>query len=699
MCPRRLRFFLYSSLLSGLAAAASGQDNALADALAKAPALTVEKVCAPIRSSRGGSPEWVPNPDGKSYDLLIRYFDTYYGPHTTVILDLGAGTATTHTRPTGTLMGTGFLAPDGRLFTPISAKGGTGFQVYEPSRNQIRDLAAIAPNVGGETKPLCVGPDGMIYGAGSESSRRAICYQIDPKTETITSYGPVGPSHAPNGCWGYYVAADTRYVYVSSGKIPWYLVAYDRETGQDAVLLTLDDPTGSISLGQIRGCPFATVRHSGGKPWESYWLVNGKPVPQKEGNEAPPVVHPYPAPPAAPIRPTRTGDLEPLADGKVSLALQMPGDTNGATRQTFAFTVPTYPANVYQIAALPDGRICGSGGNYLGLFVYDPKLDRHEHLGRLPVSMPILAWHDGLLYLSGYPSTTTMAYDPAQPWSKTNPAFLGYLNSAGSGTHTILGMGVAADGKVYMCGKWHRNGEGGGLAWWDPKSRQPGGFHDGMGHYQTTHLAITGQGRYVVLSSRAVRDHAKPDEPTPGQGRIFVYDTAERQLTHFDPLPGGIHAGAIAGATGTLVVALAPDPSDTSTNWTHRRSLLYAFDARTGAVAWKKPLPAPAGFTISENFDAAINFDFRTGPDGFIWTFTGGRMLAVNPDKPWGVSCEEAVLVRIAPADGAIIPVGKVGRAGRLAFQGNDLYLSGGSKYHTVDANYLRRIRNVVAVP
>jgi hypothetical protein len=669
--------------LLGGAPVARGSD--LAEQLAQAPALKVENVCVPIRDTRGGERLWFLNADGRSWDLVVRYFEGYIQNTFFTIIDFGTGEVKQQMMEKGS-HSISLAGPDGKGY----GHGLGGLMVYDPASNALARLPG-SPYVGGETRPLLAGPDGMIYGAGSEGGR-VTAYRVDPATGGITNFGLLGPTHDPNPCWSYSMAADDRFLYIVSGKIPWYLVVYDRTNGTDEVVLTHADPEGIVMLGSAGGCPVATVRHSDGKPEESYWLVQGKPVLRKSANEAPPIAAKTAATPALPPKPSFDNDLMPL-NGKVSLAYTLPGET---TPRQIEFPVPTYPANVYQIASLPDGRIVGSSGHYLGLFCYDPKTDRTEHFGKLSISVPVMAWLDGRLYLSGYPRGATMAYDPASAWGKSNPAFLGSLGNEGSGIHTTYAIVAAADGRIYLGGGWYRNGEGGGLGWWDPKEKKAGGLSAGLERYRVTHLTTTGAGRYVVLSTKAVRDQAG-NRPAPDQARIFVYDTTTRaMIKDFETLRGAIHTGAIAGADGTRVLALAPDPEDASTNWSQRASVLYAFDALTGEVAWRKKLPYPAGFVINDNYDNTVGFDFRLGPDGHVWTFSGGQMRVIDPEKAWGLACEDASLIRIKPEDGSITVVGKIGTVGRMAFSGKDLYLTGGSKYHKTGAEYLRRVKEVV---
>ena len=93
----------------------------LAARIAKAPRLRVENLGAPVRAARGGGIEWVPNPDGKTYDLLIRYYNTYWGPHTTVAIDLGTRKVSKHLRPHA-LYSRAAIGPDGKYYSTIATQ-------------------------------------------------------------------------------------------------------------------------------------------------------------------------------------------------------------------------------------------------------------------------------------------------------------------------------------------------------------------------------------------------------------------------------------------------------------------------------------------------------------------------------------------------------------------------------------------------
>lgn len=691
-----------------------------------APTLTVEKVCAPIKSTRGGHVTLVPNPDGKSYDVLIRYLDTYWGPHTTVIIDLGTGEVKQDVVQSA-LYQASMIGPDGKLYGHRTGKGGTAIWTYDPATNAMSVLPEVAP-VDGETRPLTIGTDGKIYGAGSLGGR-ACAYQLDTTTGKVTNYGLMGPSHEPNACWGYSLGADDRYVYVASGKIPWYCVAYDRETKKDEVVLTLNDARGYLGISQQRyGC-VAMVKSGDGKA-DYYWLYQGKAIPKKDATEKAPWPEPAKAEPWVKMSEPpeiSTGTIIPKADGKVTLWYRTPEAKAKAPKvipddakpedlgwKPVQYEVPTYAAPIHRVTALPDGRITGSGGSYLGCFLYDPKTNLSQHLGRFGLSHYCSAVADGIVYMSGYPSSALYVLDPNKPWTievsakpwlmplrddapASNPRRVSYLAHEGAGTHKMWTAAVGADGKVYFGGRWYRNGEGGGLGWWDPKAQKAGGISDPFANYQISFITAAKKGRYIVVSTLAVRDQAT-GRIAPPQGKLFVFDTTEgRIVRECEPVKGALFAGAVAGGDGDTVLGLTYDPEVPDLKpWEIPWSVLYGFDVTTGKVTFRKRLPWGVGFLLNENFDHNDGYDFQTGPDGKVWTYMGGEMKAVNPEKRWGLAYENARLVRIDPKDGRIEVMGKVDRCGEMAFQGKDLYLSGGSKYYANGNEYLRRIKGVV---
>ena len=219
-----LMLALASSIAWAAAAPAADDYPDLAAKIAGAKPLKVEDVCTPLTTSRRGEMMWVPNPDGKTYDLLQWYWRGYGGPTEVHIIDTATGETSVGRIPDRRqihICGR-TLAPNGKLYiaTPDWRKG-MEIYVYDPAANKLTSLGMQVPGLAGEKRPLSVAPNGKIYGAGSHmKERKAGCYEIDPETDKVTPYGPIGPSHAPHGVWGYSSAADGRYVYVASGKIP-----------------------------------------------------------------------------------------------------------------------------------------------------------------------------------------------------------------------------------------------------------------------------------------------------------------------------------------------------------------------------------------------------------------------------------------------------------------------------------------------
>ena len=696
------------SLLTAVVAAADWQaveQPDLAQQLQAAKAIETEDLCEPIKSSRRDALLMCPNPDGKTWDVIVHYAPQYGGPNSFRVCDMGTGEVTEIETPRcyHFHIPRSVVVPDGKLY--ISTLGRPHIKVeicvYDPAANKLHLNAFGMPDdMRGETHPLVLGWDGLLYAMGAHANRSVTACQVNWKTGEVKAYGPMGPSHEPHGSWGYWGGVDERYIYIASGKIPWYLVAYDRETGKSEVLVETKPLGGMVHVKQHRyGCTASASRVKGtdGKRIE-YWLHKGKAIPKKDPREKPPwpeskgggVVQ-VSMPPRPDVSLARA---EPRPDGKAQCWVRTQEARKAAERlpdnatpeqqgwQIFKYDVSLSPQALYRLRELPDGRLFGTGGAYLGHFVYDPKTGEPHHPGLLHLSHYSTAFVGGKIYMSGYPTSPLFEWNPDQPWTANDPlpngralreddprsnprrvARLGQKEIAG--THKMYAAVTGADGKVYFGGRWIRDGAAGGLAWYDPATGEAAGMWKPFSNYQITHMTTIHRGRTVVISTRRVSDPLL-GKPKPEQGRLFLLDTTKHELIgHADPVAKAKGAGPIAGVGDGHVIGWTENPED------EKSSILYGYDADAGEVAWRKVIPFPLPIRIGGNQKEC--FDFRLGPDGKVWTYMG-----------------KSVLVTIDPADGRVAPVGQVKRGSQIAFSGGNVYVAG--------TPALRRLRGV-AVP
>ncbi|MBT3375755.1 MAG: hypothetical protein HN742_32555 [Lentisphaerae bacterium] len=654
--------------------------------------IETEDLCQPIMSTRRDAVLYCPNPDGKTWDVILHYAPQYGGPNSFRICDTGTGEVTEFEtgRYYNVHIPKSAVAPDGKLYISILGKPHIKVEicVYDPATNTMQLNAFDMPDdMRGETHPFVLGWDGMLYAMGGHTDRSVTACQVNWKTGDVTLYGPMGPSHKPRGSWAYYGGVDDRYIYIASGKVPWYLVAYDRETRTSETLLETTPPGGVINVRQQRyGCTAAASKVVGtdGARTE-YWLYEGKAIPKKSPKEAPPWPEPEDGGVAQVRMPPRPdvslARAEPGPDGKAQCWIRtqaakeaakgLPEDATPEQQgwQVFRYSVPVFPQGLYRLREMPDGRLFGTGGAYLGHFLFDPKTGKYQHPGSLHLSHYATAFQGGKIYMSGYPTSPLYEWEPNLPWTANAPQSNGraladtapdsnprcVVRLGGkelAGTHKMYAGTTGANGKVYFGGRWYRDGAGGGLAWHDPATGKAGGTWEPFSNYQITHMTPIQDGRRIAISTRSVADPLL-NKPTPEQGRLFLFDTETNEMTgHVDPVLKAKGAGPVAGVGRSRIIGWTVDPSN------DKSSILYGCDAATGSVAWQKPLPFPLPVKIGSNQKEC--FDFRLGPDGKVWTYLPGN-----------------VLVTIDPVDGRITPLGRVRSGGRIAFSGGHVYVGG----------------------
>ena len=683
----------------------------LQQALENAPVLQTESLGEPARGVNVWERWLVPNPDGKSWDVLQIYFKEYYGPTWLCAVDLGTGQVKKQRLPdhhqfylSGRALGF-----DGKYYiaTPSRKTWSMDLFIYDPATNTLEDRGEIVPGLGGEVRPLVTGPDGRIYGTGTRGKQVGL-YIYDPKLgKVVKDFGPVGPSH-PNGAWSRYVmGVDDTHAYIASGMIPaWYLVAVNLESGEQKVLL--ESPTEKV-MDIIERFPsaFARIPQEGGASDKEYWLYHGQATPVTNGtppwpNQASPWDKAVPKPEVY------FDQIDPDAQGNAVLWYRSREDANREkTNRTAANTkspppaqlpkaetlgwksirlegIPTYPHRINPLTILPDGRLYGTGEDYVGTFLFDPQTDRTTYCGpRVGLAPYTTIVCGGMLYLSGYSGGHLFVFDPARDWNlgkggppgnpapnqgdaRSNPRYLGDFDKT-----TRVGLmhssALGADGKIYFGGFGLRHYTGGGFGWYDPKSRKMDGFWQPLSGYAVQWITPALDGQFIVISTIRAADELNNNR-APEEAKLFIYDVSAQKIAReIVPVAKARTTGLIIEVAPGRLLGLTSDREDP------KRSILYGWDVAAGESLFTKALPSPVSTDASWPHWVDPSYEylaFVLGPDGFVWTYL------------------KDVLVRIDPKDASLHVVGKLDPVGWPTFVGRDVYLSGNER--------LRRIRNIV---
>lgn len=672
----------------------------LKHALEKAPILRTESLGEPARGVNVWERWMVPNHDGKSWDVLQIYFKEYDGPTWLCAVDLGTGQVKKQRLPDGHqfyLSGRA-LGFDGKYYiaTPSRKTGSIDLFVYDPAANTVEERGEIVHGLGGEVRPLVVGPDGRIYGTGTRGKQVGL-YIYDPKLrKVVKDFGAVGPSH-PNGAWSRYVmGVDDTHAYIASGMIPaWYLVAINLETGEQKVLL--ESPSERV-MDIIERFPsaFARVPQEAGAPAKEFWLYHGQAIPMANGRPPwPKQASPWDK--AVPKPEVYFDQIDPDAQGTAVLWYRSREDASalGSSRRKKAQGwksirlegIPTYPHRINPLSVLPDGRLYGTGEDYVGTFIFDPKTDQATYCGPRVGLAPYTTIVSGnKLYLSGYSGGHLFVFDPARNWTlgkggppgdpapnqadlKSNPRYLGDFDKT-----TRVGLmhssALGADGKLYFGGFGLRHYTGGGFGWYDPKTQKMDGFWKPLSGYAVQWIAPALDGRLMVISTIRAADELMNNQ-APEAAKLFVYDVNQQTIVReIVPVAKGRTTGLITEVAHGRLLGLTSDPEHSD------RSVLYGADLTTGELLFTKELPLPVSTDAywPHWLDPSYEYHaFVRAPDGFVWTYL------------------KDVLVRIDPKDASVHVVGKMNPVGWPTFVGRDVYLAGNEQ--------LRRIRNIAPQP
>jgi len=658
----------------------------LAGQLEDAPHLELDSVAPPPeRCWVGHRPYLVPNPDGKSWDMVFPYYNTYGGQQEVVIHDFGTGRTRKQllsTREPGAVltearidfhMQPSFYA-EGKLI--FEMYGPVVFVVYDPAKDAfVRGIKPFGDDV---INGRCVlGGDGMIYGMGWPKDKRGfVAHRFNPKTYEAERFATFGPPNENRRDLYREVKMLGDWIYAAIGAQPWHLVAFNFKTGQGRVLATTEPIIGdynTIAMTRVDGGLSGHIRSAASvagiddfdREEFAFWLHDGKI--HRRLNDVPP----WSESPARPDRETEFAwDREfqvwprafvpPSAPPEIPLDRGAP-DTSGRVElpyrqdgqeewKTLRYEVAMYPGEIKLLKEVNDHVLFATDSGYGQHVFYDLNTRQIKRVGGT-VSPYSLGLFRDRLYVSGYPGSQIVEYDFTRPLGlkqdDPNPKRLGVPPSD---THVPLGGTVGgADGRVYNSGTTvERRRIGGGRGWYDTETGRLGGMP--LDGHRIFWMTAAADARYVVLSSKC-----------EDQGQLFVWDTQSHGFRHrVDPPRGATRPGPIVEALPGLVMGHTVDAQDAP--------LLYGFDPASGKVLWTKSVPRPPVTAFSLVRRQA--YSFRRGPEGLIWSFFDDTLVRIDPR-----SARVEVVGRLP--DGT--------RPAQLAFARGRIFLAGGSQ--------LRRIR------
>jgi hypothetical protein len=463
-------------------------------------------------------------------------------------------------------------------------------------------------------------------------------------------------------------------------------VAVNLESGEEKVLL--ESPTERV-MDIIEHFPgaFARIPQGSGTPDKEYWLYHGEAILMT--NSTPPwPKKPSPWDNAVPKTEVYFDQIDPDAQGNAVLWYrsreEAEHDKNSGWKSIRLEGVPTYPHRINPLSALPDGRLYGTGDDYAGTFMFDPKTDQTTYCGpRTGLAPYTTIVCGGKLYLSGYSGGHLFVFDPTRDWTlgkggppgkpaldqgdaSSNPRYLGDFDKTtrvGLMHSSVLG----ADGRIYFGGFGLRHYTGGGLGWYDPKVGKMDGFWKPLSGYAVQWLAGAIDGRLIVISTIRAANELNNNQ-TSEEAKLFVYDVSQQRIVReIAPIAKARTTGLILEVAPGHLLGLASHPQK------HDYSVLYGLDLTNGAALFTKDLPSPVS---TDSYwphwvDPSYEYQaFALGPDGFVWTYL------------------KDVLVRIDPKDASVHVLGRIDPVGWPTFVERDLYLSGSEQ--------LRRIRKIV---
>lgn len=509
-----------------------------------------------------------------------------------------------------------FIGADGKIFCS-TFKG--GLTVYDPLKDTMKMIRPIPE--ARWLRGMAIGPDGCVYVSDYPSGSAA---RYDPQTGEVTNYGPQGGPFTINNIYGYSVGSEGRWVYTAAGKMPWFVVAFDTQTGKQKNILTY--PSSDHPEVHQRGKEvFLEVKFGGpgaSNPPVRYRLADGQ---AKTVTELPKFDDSYV--PGIKQQPQLDGlgRSLTLVEGGAEFRCKLNGQDEW---KRIVIPAKGVDMTVERVARIADGRLLVSTGPYGNVHTFNPATGKATQIG-IPASKNVydMLQIDGRIYFCGYPNAILGAFDESEG------KILGNWHDIIGSKHALF-LVKGADGRIYSGNHAEREFVGGSLGWYSPDTKEFGGIRFPNDDCQSLVSAMNG--KLIVYSSEFSHDPLHP-EIKQKDGQLIVYDTESHEIVRKISPVSDPSAGVIVEVKPGIVIGFSQ----------HEKSpVIYKVDLNTGNV-------------ISRiGMDTAVRQQVVLGPDNMVYAITGEHLTRINP--------ETMQLRRICNAE-----------PGRMAFVGTDLYLTG----------------------
>ena len=635
------------------------------DALGSPPAKELFDTSAGLSAVRGGSIYKVPNDmndKNSSWDILSVYYENYKKNIEIVVIDGDTGAIKKEFADGAAWNGMhSVIAPNGKLFMVSAKANGTQkpqINIYDPLTNTLKlDAITLPDDIYGNTyNGIQISTDKHMFiyavdsgdaGNANGNAYKPRIFEIDYVNESVISDS--GPLLTPKGIWK--VCADEKYVYLLTGKVPWGVVAYERAAPHNVKEIPTTDKANIMQ--SAYGVVIENRRFYGDKGFlyegdvydtdnEKDWRASTQPWPMPAEYDDwdkwyTLVIRTNIVDRFLPKKPEVVTDNASVLHGNAELYIRQPKES---VLKKYAYSITTYPTTIARVVKLSDTKVMAGSDGYGPYVIYDTQSDSFtKSAGSLGVSLYTMIEYKGKVYMSGYPRGVLFEYDPTRTWTQgihnydpnvgetadykdqnLNPRWCGKLAEHGSGAHKIFASAKGSDGFLYFGGQWMRDGNGGGLAWYEPSSGKMGGLSKPFVNYAIQHLTPVNGGDYIAIATVAVtsRDGFKPKT-----SKIFIFDTKTKKIVNtLDPfydVKGSI-PGQIISADKDYIVGLTNNPEAGG------QTYVYRVNIHTGKLDYKHLYERKV---FEHNF--AVGNTITLNEEGEIVTWLGWRVVKINP--------------------------------------------------------------------